>query len=84
MLSNEKIFLIGGESSKTKGLMVAELFDPKTNIYNHLAAYRSLYIPARYNCMPSVIELNNKDILICGGIYESHVSDNCIMLKKEK
>lgn len=84
LLSNEKIFLIGGESSKTKGLMVAELFDPKTNRYNHLATYRSLYIPARYNCLPAVIELNNKDILICGGIYESKVSDNCIMLKMGK
>ncbi len=84
LLSNGKIFLIGGETSETKGSMVAELFDPKTNKYNHLATYSSLYIPARYNCKPSVIELNNKNILICGGIYESHVSDKCIILKMEK
>lgn len=84
LLSNGKIFLIGGESSETKGSMVAELFDPKTNRYNLLATYSSLYIPARYNCKPSVIELANKDILICGGISQSYVSDKCIMLKTEK
>ncbi len=80
-LSNNKIFIIGGEDDTNKSLMTAELYDIKKNNYNLLNSYKSLYIPANRMKIPSIIEMQNKDLLICGGVYESEIQDKCIIYK---
>ena len=80
-LSDNKIFLIGGENDKEKGNMIAELYNPLKDEYFKLSSITSLYIPTRQFCKPALLELSNKDILICGGVWESQVQDKCLIFK---
>ncbi len=86
LLSNKKIFLMGGETSSSKGKMIAEIFDPQTNQYKIGASYQSFYLRRTDFCKPSILELANKDILICGGMTETakSIQNKCIILKMEK
>jgi len=84
MLSNNKIFLIGGESNTENGEMIAELYDIAENKYFKLSATMSTYIPANPFLRPAILELSNKDILLCGGVYESNIQDKCLIYKMEK
>ena len=44
----------------------------------------STYIPANPFLRPAILELSNKDILLCGGVYESNIQDKCLIYKMEK
>ena len=83
-LSNGNFIVIGGESSEQRNMMTAEFFDKEKFKYSTLDTIRSLYIPAIPLGKPSMVELLNKDIFICGGIYESNIQDKCYILKGGK
>lgn len=63
--------------------MIAEIFDPQTNQYNIGASYQSFYLRRTDFCKPSILELANKDILICGGMTETakSIQNKCIIYK---
>ena len=81
-LSNNNFIVLGGESSEQRNIMTAEFFNKEKFEYFTLDSIRSLYIPAIPLWKPSMVELQNKDILICGGIYEGNIQDDCYILKK--
>lgn len=83
-LSDNKIFLIGGENDKEKSKMTAEIYDTTEDKYFKLSSTISAYIPANLLKRPSLLELSNNDILICGGIWESKILNTCVIYKKEK
>jgi len=83
-LSNNKVFLIGGESYKEKGKMTAELYNIAEDKYFKLASTSSTYIPANPFRKLALLELSNKDILLCGGVQEGIIQDKCLIYKMEK
>ena len=80
--ANNNFIVLGGESSEQRNIMTAEFFNKEKFEYFTLDSIRSLYIPAIPLWKPSMVELQNKDILICGGIYEGNIQDDCYILKK--
>ena len=83
-ISDNKIFLIGGENDKEKSKMTAEVYNVTEDKYFKFSSTISAYIPANPFKRPSLLELSNNDILICGGVWESKVLDTCVIYKKGK